>query len=357
MTARRVAFAGLGSVTQTVHWPVLREMPGLFNVIRACDPSPRLRGWAKSTIPGVAVHADLRDLLSAGDVDVVGVFSSDEYHADLAVLAMEAGCDVLIEKPICLTLSDLERIEAARRRSGRTCMTGYMRRSAGGFEAMRGAIAAMPGIDHVSVRDYIGPNAYFIAQINTETVGDDLPRDVMADRAARKAAMLAEATGSADPVLQEAYRFLCGLGSHDLSAMRDLVGTPRGVIGAAIRGGGRRVAAILDHGNFVSTYESGLDRVGRFDAYIEVFGGSTRARIEYDTPYVRNLPTLVRQWHTDGASHREEVLRETFTDPYTRQWHLFAEVLDGVRPNPMPPEDSRADLALFASIVRHAASG
>jgi predicted dehydrogenase len=236
-------------------------------------------------------------------------------------------------------------------------MTGYMRRCAGGFETMRAAVDAMPGIDHVSVRDYIGPNAYFISQINAETPGGDLPSDAAADRAARKAAMLAEATGSTDPVLQEAYRFLCGLGSHDLSAMRDLVGAPQAVIGAAIRGGGRRVAAIFDHGGFVSTYESGLDRVGRFDAYIEVFGGSARARIDYDTPYVRNLPTLVRQWYTDGTRHREEVLRETFTDPYTRQWRLFAEVLDGTRPNPMPPEDSRPDLSLFAAIVRRAAAG
>jgi predicted dehydrogenase len=350
-----VAFVGLGSVAQTVHWPVLRELPQLFTVTRVCDLSPRLRDWATAAVPGVAVHADLRDLLAAGGVDVVGVFSSDEYHADHAVLALEAGCDVLIEKPICLTLSDLDRIETAARRSGRTCMTGYMRRCAGGFEAMRATIAAMPGIDHVSVRDYIGPNAYFIGQVNAEVPGDDLPRHALADRAARKASMLAEATGSTDPIRQEAYRFLCGLGSHDLSAMRDLVGAPQGVIGAAIRGGGRRVAAILDHGSFVSTYESGLDRVGRFDAYIEVFGGTARARIEYDTPYVRHLPIVVRQWHTDGHAHREECLRETFTDPYTRQWRLFADILDGKRPNPMPPGDSRADLSLFAEIVARAA--
>jgi predicted dehydrogenase len=163
--------------------------------------------------------------------------------------------------------------------------------------------------------------------------------------------MIRTATGSDDPLIHRAYSVLCGLSSHDLSALRDLVGAPVGVIGAAIRCGGRQISAILDHGPFVTNFETGLVSVGRFDCYIEVFGQTSRARIDFDTPYIRHLPTLVRLTKTEGETHVEQTIRETFTDPYTRQWRLFHDVVEGRAENPMPASDSLHDLRLFAQII------
>ncbi|WP_226782454.1 Gfo/Idh/MocA family protein [Oceaniglobus trochenteri] len=347
----RIGLIGLGSVTQTVHWPVLRDMPDRYRVAAVCDLSSGLRDWARARIPGAAVHDDYRRMLDAGGLDAVAVVNSDEYHADCAVDALAAGYDVMVEKPLTLTLDDIDRITTARDASGRTCMVGYMRRCAGGFEPMRAAIRDMPEIQHVSVRDYIGPNAYFIDQVSTECRPGDLPEAAMKDRAARRLAMTEAALGRTDPVSVRAYQILCGLSSHDLSAMRDLVGAPRGVLGAAIRQDGRQISALLDHGSFTTNFETGLDTVGRFDAFIEVFGGTTRARIDYDTPYIRHLPTTLRLWKTEGEGHSEATVRETFTDPYTRMWRLFDDVLAGRTENPMPPEDSIADLRLFRQII------
>lgn len=347
-----VGLIGLGSVAQTVHIPVLAAMPDHFRIVAGCDVSEKLGAHAASRIPGIRIYADYRDMLSAGGLDVVAVLNSNEYHADCTIAALEAGCHVLVEKPAALTLSDLARMRDAEARSGRMVMVGYMRRHAGGFERMRAAIGQMTQIQHVSVRDYIAGNAYFIRQVSAEVVGDDVPEAMQADRNARRAAMIGEAIGTDDPVLANGYNFMCGLTSHDYSAMRDLVGAPRGVIGAAIRRGGREIAALFDHGEFASALATGVDTVGSFDASLEVFGGNIRARISYDTPYVRHLPTTVTLQRSDGDSFHNEVVRDTYTDPYTLQWRDFAARIASGEKSRMSLADSELDLRMFADIVR-----
>ena len=90
-----------------------------------------------------------------------------------------------------------------------------------------------------------------------------------------------------------AYRLLCGLGSHDLSAMRELLGRPRGVAAARQWRDGGYIAALLDYDDYVVTYETGVDDQLRFDAHLEVYGDAGHMRVQYDTPYVRHLPTTL----------------------------------------------------------------
>lgn len=70
------------------------------------------------------------------------------------------------------------------------------------------------------------------------------------------------------------WRLLCSLGSHDLSAMRELLGPPKGVLGAGRHG--TWITALFDYGDFVTTYETGHDSVGSFDARKRTFLGCVR---------------------------------------------------------------------------------
>ncbi len=51
------------------------------------------------------------------NVDAVFVLNSDEYHAETAIAALEAGKHVFVEKPMCLTLADARAMQAARDRA------------------------------------------------------------------------------------------------------------------------------------------------------------------------------------------------------------------------------------------------
>ncbi len=82
--------------------------------------------------------------------------------ADCAIDALAAGAHVLIEKPVCLSLADLDRV-IGRPRRGRKDRAGrlIMRRYAPAFTAMQARAAAAPSILHVAVRDIIGPECVF----------------------------------------------------------------------------------------------------------------------------------------------------------------------------------------------------
>lgn len=109
-----------------------------------------------------------------------------------------------------------------------------------------------------------------------------------------------EAIDEASKDLNGAYGQLLGLCSHDLSAMRKLLGTPKGVLYAAQRQGGLNVSAAFDYGSYVCWYECGIDNIPRFDAHLEVYGYERILHVHYDTPYVRNLPIRRHITETNG---------------------------------------------------------
>lgn len=93
--------------------------------------------------------------------------------------------------------------------------------------------------------------------------------------------------------------------------MRELIGMPERVIAATHWNGGRHYHAILDYGAFQVAFESGTDLQARFDAQIEVYGTTKRVRTQYDTPYIRHLPTTLHITETDGDRLTETVTRPT----------------------------------------------
>src|SRR5690606_16730876 len=92
------------------------------------------------------------------------------------------------------------------------------------------------------------------------------------------------------PDALRAYQVLTGLSSHSFSAMRDLLGTPKRC-SYAVQHKGETVLALFDYGHFTALYEAVIDDVSRFDAGIEVLTQTQHFRMNYDTPYIRNLPT------------------------------------------------------------------
>lgn len=63
-----------------------------------------------------------------------------QFHADLAVRAVENGKDVLVEKPIALTVADAERAVQAAKDNGRVFMVGHVLRFHPAFETLKGLI-------------------------------------------------------------------------------------------------------------------------------------------------------------------------------------------------------------------------
>ncbi len=354
----RLGIIGLGEVAQLIHLPVLRTMPDRFRVTAICDISAELLATIgdRERIPAEACTTDVEALAAREDVDAVLVLTSDEYHAESALAAIRAGKHVLIEKPMCLTLTDADAIIAARDRAGVHVIVGYMRRFAPAFLRAVEEVREMRARDRIlsaRVRAHVGPNRLFIDQTGADVVRPaDITTAMSADRRERAARMTADALGGdASPELTQTWRLLNGLNSHDLSAMRELIGMPRRVIAATHWNGGRHYHAILDYGDFHAAFESGTDIQARFDARIEVVSPTKTIRIQYDTPYIRHLPTMLHIDETVGEEFTRTVHRPTYVDPYTYELAHFHDVIHGRAMPKTTPEDAREDIQLFRMII------
>jgi len=76
----------------------------------------------------VRTYDHLESLLTDSEIDAVYLPLANHEHAEWALRAIEHGKHVLIEKPMALTLEDIEAIEAAAQRHNVTVMEGFMYR-------------------------------------------------------------------------------------------------------------------------------------------------------------------------------------------------------------------------------------
>lgn len=349
----RVGVVGLGEVAQIVHLPILEALADRYQIAALCDVSPGALAAMgdRYRLPEDRRHADAHELAARPDLDAVFVLNSDEYHADHAIAALRGGKHVLIEKPMCLTEREAAEVIAARDAAGRVAMVAYMRRFAPAFVEAVAAVRALPKINFARIRDIIGANRLIIDQSSAVLRFDDVPASLGQDRAERARRLEAEAIGDAPADIAGAYRLLLGLGSHDLSAMRELLGEPRRVVAARQWNGGRAILAMLEFDGYFASFETLVDRQRRFDAHLEVYGDEVSVRVQYDTPYIRHLPTTLVRQETLGDAFVETVSRPTFTDPYTRELESFYDAVTGGPEPKTTPEDFVADLRLFKQIV------
>ena len=352
MSTLRVGVVGLGEVAQVVHLPILESLPEQYEVSAVCDISPTLRKLVGDRYGVERQYSDVEEMVREAPLDCVLVLNSDEYHTDSVVAALDAGLHVLVEKPMCLSPREADRIIEARDRSGCVVMVGYMRRFAPAFEEAKARLGDLGRVSYARVHDIIGRNQLMIDQTARVVRPDDIPRAAMEERWARGSALVKEALGDVDPVLGGTYRLLCGLGSHDLSAMRELLGRPRRVAAARQWRDGGYITAMLEYDDYVVTYETGVDDQVRFDAHIEVWGDLAQLRVQYDTPYIRHLPTTLVLKQTVGDGYHETVIRPHLKDPYTHELEYFHAAVTRGWPVKTTPEDYVEDMELFVEIIR-----
>jgi predicted dehydrogenase len=349
----RVGIVGCGEVTQVIHLPALRHLSDLFTVTALCDISQHVLQGVADQFRHVKTYADHRDLVADPDVDVVLVANPHIFHAEVAMAAMEAGKDVFLEKPIAVSLAEVDALAEVEARTGRTLQVGYMRRYAGAFLEAVDLVKRERGKSHFArVQDIIGKNA-LIVQDTSNVIRDPALDD--AGRAAFKArehAIVEEIIGSPSQQLFHAYALLLGLSSHDVSAMRELLGRPKSVLHATHRWDGRFITAVFDYGDFVCEFATGVDMLPRFDTFIEVYGDEVTLRLDYETPYIRNQPARLTVTRPAGeAGIARTVSFPSRLDSFVVEWKAFhRNVLAGTKPK-TTIADARQDLEIFMEIM------
>lgn len=91
-----------------------------------------------------AAHAyqSLDELLGDPAVDAVSICTGNDSHAELAIAALDAGKNVLIEKPLGRTVREAEAIAQAVDRSGKSLQVGFVRRFSANAKLLKTFITA-----------------------------------------------------------------------------------------------------------------------------------------------------------------------------------------------------------------------
>ena len=238
-----VGIIGCGEISQVVHIPTLSFLSDFFRITYLCDVSEEALQHSQQKTIGNSIPeitSDPEELCASSEVDVILVVNSDEYHVAHAILALKHDKHVFVEKPMALNNRDAEAIIEAERRSKGKVMIGYMRRYAPAFVDAVKEIGSMDQILYARVRDIIGPNSAFVSQSGTypKRFTDFRPEDTK-DKDAKAADILEQGLQKdsgvgVTPESTMMWRLLGGLGSHDLSVMREALGMPTAVIGASL---------------------------------------------------------------------------------------------------------------------------
>ena len=106
---KKIKFAviGCGHIGKR-HAEMVTRDPGA-ELVALCDIRPREElGIEAYDVP---FFSSLTELLQSGiSIDVVNVCTPNGLHAAMAIQAVETGCNVVIEKPMALTLADAEKV-------------------------------------------------------------------------------------------------------------------------------------------------------------------------------------------------------------------------------------------------------
>jgi predicted dehydrogenase len=127
--ALRFAVVGVGGLGSSVCENSIARRDRHLIAICECDPK-QLERARQRFAPLVkerqghelACYADFRDLLERTDIDVVHVGTPPHWHALISIMAMQAGMDVICEKPMTRFIAEARAIVETAKQYGRICL-------------------------------------------------------------------------------------------------------------------------------------------------------------------------------------------------------------------------------------------
>jgi predicted dehydrogenase len=146
---------GAGQRGRHVYGEYALASPDELRFVAVADPSRAKRDAFADlhNIPPPSRHADWAGLLTERIADVAIIASPDVHHAGPAVAALEAGYEVLLEKPMAHSLDATAAVVAASRRSGASINVSHVLRYTPFFRTLHdllesGAIGDIVTVEH-----------------------------------------------------------------------------------------------------------------------------------------------------------------------------------------------------------------
>lgn len=340
----KVGIVGVGGIART-HMPGWEASEHAEVVAGADLVEPVLQKWGELYNIN-KLSTDPADLFRDPDIDIIDVCTPNNYHAPLAIAALEAGKHVICEKPLAPTPAEIREMIAARDASGKLLMTAQHFRFRGSSKAMK-------------------------AEIETGALGDIYhARSWMLRRAAApvRPGFILKAHSSGGPCID--------IGVHILDLTLWFMGNPRPV---AITGVARAELAHQDGAFSIwgGRIPSEFDVEDFATAFVRFENGAT---LILEVSWLLHHDTEVEDmqmwlYGTKGGCHwpKCEVLQTNYTtqqlynrtlkitrdrmEPHALECVEFAQAIVEGAPSPVPAEQSLQVMTILDGIYRSQQTG
>lgn len=333
--ARPIGLVGSGAILDVGHLPVYRAAGIPVPAIWARHRSRAERLAQAHGIP--RVHETLEQLLADPDVDVVDIAVVPEAQVEIALQALDAGKDVMCQKPLALTADEAARIVERADQRGRKVAVQQQMRYEEGMLAARAMIA----------RGWIGQVTAISFEVNIDTN------------------LAGWGWLGTVPKLEIYFHSI-----HYIDTLRAFLGEPSAVFGTQWRlpgqkpvGETRTVSVLMYPGDVRGIVHSNQENVaGDNEARFRIDGseGSIRGTLGLLSDYPRGQPDTLELWSrvlpTDGW----------LPYPVTRRWvpdaflgpvgSLLRAMKDGGEPE-LSARDNLRTLRLVEALYRSGETG
>jgi predicted dehydrogenase len=133
-----VGLVGFGLAGRYFQAPVIRAVPGL----RLAAILQRSGDEAARMYPNTRIVRSFEELLSIGSVRLVVIATPNQTHFPFALRCLEAGRDVVVDKPFTTTVEEAKELYRIAKKNGRLLTVYHNRRFDADFQAIRKLVAS-----------------------------------------------------------------------------------------------------------------------------------------------------------------------------------------------------------------------
>jgi predicted dehydrogenase len=344
-------------VAQAEHLQNLLQLSDRFEIAALADPSATVREAMGARYSVARVHFGYDELLEAGNLDAVVISAPAATHAEVTVAALEAGVHVFVEKPLCITLADADRIIAARDRAQRVVQVGYMKRFDPAWERMLAELpSSADALRYIRVMCHDPEWVPFFAEGDI-VKGADVPAEVIEATRRAESEQVEQAVGDGSPTAVFAFSDAY-LGSmvHDVNVVHGLLErlgepVPGRVVGAAWWNEGRAITGTVQLANgarWDSAWIQLLD-IREYQEQVAFYFRDSLRQLTFPSPWLRQAPTRYERSEADGLD-RTVRLFESHREAFVRELVHFHECISEGSECRTPPEQARVDIEVLTQM-------
>lgn len=210
MQDKRLALGvlGCGPIAQAAHFEAANKARNV-TLHAICDLADDLRARMAATHAPRKAYARYEDMLADPELEAVVIATADAFHVPATLAALRAGKHVLCEKPLGISVEEVETLRAAVRASGKVLQVGHMKRFDPGIQSARAFIAEEMG-------EMLALKAWYCDSTHRYAVTDAVQPQILRSAQAKRPAV--------DPKADLERYYMLAHGCHLLDTARFLGG-------------------------------------------------------------------------------------------------------------------------------------